>query len=100
MIKYIVGEGHYVQHWKRGKLTFCEGCQCIGFWGALVFFKVIHQISRSQGTKRRRFWPELSVSGLKFDLTGFGMMHKAWCDIEEVPYCFSKSSIKFEGHTG
>ena len=28
------------------------------------------------------------------------MMHKAWCGIEEVPYCFSKSSIKFQGHTG
>ena len=28
------------------------------------------------------------------------MMHKAWRDIEEVPYCFSRSSIKFHGHTG
>ena len=26
------------------------------------------------------------------------MMHKAWCRTEEVPYCFSRSSIKFEGH--
>ena len=31
---------------------------------ALLFFKVIRQISRSRGTKNRRFWPELSVSGL------------------------------------
>ena len=30
----------------------------------LLFFKVIHQISRSHGTKNRRFWTELSVSGL------------------------------------
>ena len=27
------------------------------------------------------------------------MMHKAWSNIEEVPYCFSRSSIKFQGHT-
>ena len=26
------------------------------------------------------------------------MKHKAWCSTEEVPYCFSRSSIKFEGH--
>ena len=27
------------------------------------------------------------------------MMHKAWSIIEEVPYCFSRSSVKFQGHT-
>ena len=27
------------------------------------------------------------------------MMHKAWSSIEEVPYCFSRSSVKFHGHT-
>ena len=26
------------------------------------------------------------------------MMHKAWGSIEEVPYCFSRSSVKFQGH--
>ena len=31
---------------------------------ALMFFKVICHFSRSHGTKNRRFWPELSVSGL------------------------------------
>ena len=31
---------------------------------ALLFFKVIHQISRSHGSKKRRFWPKLGVSGL------------------------------------
>ena len=31
---------------------------------------------------------------------GFGMMHKAWCSIEEVPYYFTRSSIQFQGHTG
>ena len=32
--------------------------------GALLFFKVIRQISRSQGSKNRRIWPRLEVSGL------------------------------------
>ena len=72
--------------------------------GALLFTKAIHQISRSHGTKKnRQFWPELSVSGLRlqFEFTdGFEMMHKAWCSIEEVPCYFSRSSIKFQGHTG
>ena len=27
------------------------------------------------------------------------MMHKAWSGIEEVPYCFSRSYIKLQGHT-
>ena len=44
------------------------------------------------------FWRELSVSGLqlKFEFTdGFEMMQKAWCLIEEVLYCFSRSFITF-----
>ena len=32
--------------------------------GALLFFKVICQISRSQGSKNRWIWPRLGVSGL------------------------------------
>ena len=32
--------------------------------GALLFFKVIRQISRSHGSKNRRLWPRLGVSGL------------------------------------
>ena len=32
--------------------------------GALLFFKVICQISRSHGSKNRRVWPRLGVSGL------------------------------------
>ena len=27
------------------------------------------------------------------------MMHKAWSSIEEVPYCSSRSYVKFQGHT-
>ena len=32
--------------------------------GALMFFKVICQISRWHGSKNRRIWPKLGVSGL------------------------------------
>ena len=32
--------------------------------GALLFLKVIHQISRSHGSKKHRIWPRLGVSGL------------------------------------
>ena len=27
------------------------------------------------------------------------MMHKTWSSIEEVPYCFSRSKVKFQDHT-
>ena len=70
--------------------------------GALLFLKVIRQISRSHGSKKRRIWPRLGVSGLylQFEFTnGYEMMHKAWSSIEEVPYCFWRSSVKFLGHT-
>ena len=33
-------------------------------WGALLFLKVIRQISRSHGAKNHRIWPRLGVSGL------------------------------------
>ena len=58
--------------------------------------KVRGQKSRSQRPK-----PKLAVCGLQFEFTdGYEMMHKAWCSIEEVPYCFSRSSVKFQGHMG
>ena len=67
-----------------------------------IVFQVIRQISRSHGSKNRRIWPKLGVSGLllKFEITdGYEMMHKAWSSIEEVPYYFSRSYVKFQGHT-
>ena len=67
-----------------------------------ALFKVIHQISRSHGSKNRRILPKLGVYGLwlQFECTnGYEMMHKAWSRIEEVPYCFSRSYVKLQGHT-
>ena len=71
--------------------------------GALLFFKVIRQISRSHGSKNRRIWPKLGVSGqqLQFEFTnGYEMLRKAWNSKGEMPYCFPRSSIKFQGNTG
>ena len=70
--------------------------------GALLFLKVIRQISRSHGAENRQIWPRLGVSGLylQFEFTnGYKMLHKAWSSIEEVPYCFARSSVKFQGRT-
>ena len=70
--------------------------------GALLFLKVIRLIARSHGSKNHHIWPKLGVSGLylQFAITdGYEMMYKAWSSIEEVPYCFSRSSVKFQGHT-
>ena len=32
-------------------------------------------------------------------MNGYEILHKAWSSIEEVPYCFLRSSVKFQGHT-
>ena len=55
-------------------------------------------------TQIRRFpdyRPVAAFKSLRFALLftdGYEMMHKAWSSIEDVPYCFSTSSIKFQGH--
>ena len=66
------------------------------FWGSSVKFL------GHTAKKNCQFWHELSVSGLylKFEFTnGYEMMHKAWSGIEEVPYCFARSSVKFQVRT-
>ena len=57
---------------------------------------------RGQRSGSLRSRPNLAVSGLWLQLEftyGYEMMHTAWNYIGEVPYCFSKSSVKFLGHT-
>ena len=59
-----------------------------------------------QGHRRQKYfhiWPNLSVSRLllQYKFTnGYEMMHKAWISIEEVPYCCSRSFLKFQCHRG
>ena len=69
---------------------------------ALLFYKVIPKISRSHGAKNRGIWPRFGVSGLLLQLeltNGYEVLHKAWRSIKEVPFCFSRSSVKFHGRT-
>ena len=41
------------------------------------------------------------LAELQFQFTnGYEIMHEAWSSIGEVPYCFSRSSVKFQGHAG
>ena len=44
--------------------------------------------------------PNLAISGLQlqFEYDDEMMQKASWC-LGEVPYCFSRSSIKFQGHT-
>ena len=78
------------------KLEVCwERCPIV-FQGHLSNFKVTR-------LKQIVDFYTKGVSGLKlqFEFTnGYLIMHKAWSSIEEVPYCFSRSSIKCQGHTG
>ena len=56
---------------------------------------------RGQRSRSQRSTPNLAVSGpyLQFEFTyDDEMMHRAWCCLGKVPYCFSRSSVKFQGH--
>ena len=47
-----------------------------------------------------KFDPNWAFPDYKFEITdGYEMMDKAWRSIEEVPYCFSRSCVKWQGHT-
>ena len=63
----------------------------------------IHK-SKAKGHRgQNKFCSKLSMFGLwfQFEFTnGYEVMQKAWSGIEEVPYCFWKSSVKFQGHMG
>ena len=59
----------------------------------------VHAKGQGQRSRSQRSQPNLTVSGLKlqFEFTyDDEMMHIAWCCLEEVPYCFSRSSVKFK----
>ena len=79
----------WIHHWLRNDTQSLKQHRR----GALLIFKVIHQISGSHGTNNRRFLPELSVSRLKlkFEFTHcFEMMQKA--GFVQMRYPF------FQGH--
>ena len=97
-----------VSRWQlQFELTYMlwNDTQCLKWHtsGALLFFEVICKISRSHMPKNWQFCSNLSISGwqLQFEFTdGYEMTHIASRGMGEVPYCFSRSSAKFRGHTG
>ena len=47
------------------------------------------------------FDPNWMFPELQFQFTnGYEIMHEAWSSIADVPYCFSRSSVEFQGHVG
>ena len=102
LVMHQISRSHRLKNW-RFKSNLSKITRPVAAIKSLRFalFKVIRQISRSHGSKNRPIWPRLGVSRLwlQFEFTnGYEMMHKAWSSIEEVPYCFSRSSVKFQGH--
>ena len=67
----------------------------IVFWGHTSNFKVTRLKKSSILTRIGRF---RTVTQIEFT-NGYEMMHKAWSSIDEVPYCFSRSYVKLQGHT-
>ena len=107
-------QGHMSQKW----LILTPSCRTAPIWIHQWFWsnarsirsieEVRYCFSRSSfkvtwDKKNHQFWPKLRVFGLLLQCEftdGFEMMHKAWCSIEEVPYYFSRSSVKYQGHMG
>ena len=78
------------------------------FYATLSFvhhFIAIGEFRLKFRVRKSPIWPQLSVSRplLQFEFTDafeIHVMQKAWHNIEEVPYRFSGSSVKFEVHMG
>ena len=73
-----------------------EEVSCCFSWSSVKF-------RGHTGQKNRQFLPQLRVSGLQlqFEFTDtYNIIIDAWSNLEEAPHCFSRSSIKFRGHTG
>ena len=61
----------------------------------------VHAKCQGQRSRSQRSQPNLTVSGqqLQFEFTYDGeMIRIAWCCLGELSYCFSRSSVKFQGH--
>ena len=81
-----------IHRWRRNNVQSLRLCRR----GALLFSV------KFQGNTWQKIVDFYPSSGLllqfKFN-DDYEMMHKDWRCIEEVPYSFSRSSIKFQGHT-
>ena len=72
----------------KEEVPYCFSMSCVKFQGHTT-------------QTNCRIWPKLGASGLQFEFTdGYEMLHKARNSKGEMPYCFPRSSIKFQGHMG
>ena len=78
------------------KLEECQVSCPIVFQGQRSNFKVTRD---KKSLILTLIWRFRTVAPVLIDQC-LWMMHKAWNSIEEVAYCFSRSSAKFQGHTG
>ena len=51
----------------------------------------VHAKGQGQRSRSQRSQPNFT--------NDYEMVDKAWCCLGQVPYCFSRSSVKFQGHT-
>ena len=71
-------------------------------WQSDVLAKGQGQRWKVNLTEVKKFCPNLAIFEQKLQLkfsNGYEMMHKALSSIENVPYCFSRSSVKSKGCT-
>ena len=60
----------------------------------------VHAKGQGQRSKVKVTEVNTQLSRFRFEFTyGNEIMHTAGSSIEEVPCCFSRSSVKFQGHT-
>ena len=78
---------HMMMKWYIYNLRLLRRC-------ALLFFKVIRQISRSHGSKNRRIWPHWAIPNCSASLNS--PMATKYCTKPEVAW--KKCPIVFQGH--
>ena len=84
----------------------CSSHRIIMKFSAVIIIDKSNVHAKGQGQRSKVKVTEVKTQLSRFrtitpvwNTYGDEMMHKAWCGIEEVPYCFSMSSVKFQGHT-
>ena len=74
-------------------------------WSSMVevtycFSRLYVKFQGHTALKIVEFDPNWAFPDCNSSLTdGYEMLHKAWNSEGEMPYCFPRSSIKFQGHT-
>ena len=73
----------------EGEMPYCYSTSSVKFQGHTAL-KIV-EFHPNWG------FPDCNLS---FQYTnGYQMVHKAWSRIEKMPYCFSRSYVKLQGHT-